>query len=468
LTNSKIDTERSYLSGFWEKPGILLLVTVICLFLWIIHGGLTGANMEPDGVIYASIARHLAEGQGSFWFPYSMFNEPAFHHHPPLALGLQSLLFSAFGHAFYVENLYQLSALLILIAMMLVLWKDSTGSMNGGWVMLFLFFLMPVISFSFTNNFLENTVVVFTTGAVLCQMRSFGSNWWIPWLVCSALLILVAVLTKGPVGLFPLVTVIILGIVNQKAWRLVARSFVVLLLSFCIGAALIWSLPEARQSLTRYFEYQLIGTLEGTMPRGHDRLYMLRNLATTLLLPVIIAVAVAWYRRVEFSRNSFAWLLIAFSASIPLLLSPRHFSQYIVPSLPFYALFLASIVGDVTFQWRANHLKILKASAAFMLTGLLVSSWLDFGKINNDFEEFHDLPRIMEVVPPATTIGICVSSDSIYRLLLYLSRYHSIRAGPVEGSQYVLCDAAGKLPPGFEELDLELQVIGLYQRQSHN
>ena len=42
-------------------------------------------GMFVDGVTYASIARNLAEGRGTFWTPsYTATIYPQFHDHPPL------------------------------------------------------------------------------------------------------------------------------------------------------------------------------------------------------------------------------------------------------------------------------------------------------------------------------------------------------------------------------------------------
>ena len=80
-----------------KNPEFWLRLAMVFLFFWIIHRGLVDMNMIHDGIIYASIARHLAEGMGSVWFPYSMFDEASFHHHPPLVFWLQSLFYSVFG-----------------------------------------------------------------------------------------------------------------------------------------------------------------------------------------------------------------------------------------------------------------------------------------------------------------------------------------------------------------------------------
>ena len=64
-------------------------------------------GMFVDGVTYASIARNLAEGRGTFWTPfYTDTLYPQFHQHPALGLWLQSLWFRALGDHLIVERAY--------------------------------------------------------------------------------------------------------------------------------------------------------------------------------------------------------------------------------------------------------------------------------------------------------------------------------------------------------------------------
>src|SRR3954451_14950195 len=81
-------------------------------------------GMFVDGVTYASIARNLAEGRGTFWVPaYTATLYPEFHEHPPLGFWLQSLWFRVFGDHLWVERLYTLTAGLITAALIAAIWR---------------------------------------------------------------------------------------------------------------------------------------------------------------------------------------------------------------------------------------------------------------------------------------------------------------------------------------------------------
>ena len=80
--------------------------------------------MFVDGVTYASIARNLSEGRGSFWSPsYTATIYPQFHEHPPLGFWLQSLWFRVLGDHGYVERAYALAAAAGTAWLIAVIWR---------------------------------------------------------------------------------------------------------------------------------------------------------------------------------------------------------------------------------------------------------------------------------------------------------------------------------------------------------
>jgi 4-amino-4-deoxy-L-arabinose transferase-like glycosyltransferase len=79
-------------------PFWLLTINAI---VWLILLPLYQDGMFMDGVQYAAVARNLAKGIGSFWFPVFSDNYVAglnsFHEHPPLVYYLQSFFFKIFA-----------------------------------------------------------------------------------------------------------------------------------------------------------------------------------------------------------------------------------------------------------------------------------------------------------------------------------------------------------------------------------
>src|SRR5580704_17565631 len=106
--------------------------------------------MFVDGVTYASIARNLAEGQGSIWTPfYTSTIYPQFHEHPPLGFWLQSLWFRVFGDHLFVERGYSITAALATAFVIAWIWrrlKTDQGLSSWTWLPILFWIVVPVVS----------------------------------------------------------------------------------------------------------------------------------------------------------------------------------------------------------------------------------------------------------------------------------------------------------------------------------
>ena len=77
----------------------LLALFVFSLYFLLIGYKLMRLGIHGDGVEYASVARNLADGVGTFWKPYLDDHlHPVFHEHPPFVFWFQSLFFRIFGN----------------------------------------------------------------------------------------------------------------------------------------------------------------------------------------------------------------------------------------------------------------------------------------------------------------------------------------------------------------------------------
>lgn len=147
-----------------------LMASVVLVFLTVISDLVT-LGMAPDGTAYAGIARGLAAGEGSFWFPPSFVAGSSFHDHPPLGLYLQSLLFSLLGDHFWVENLYSALMLLFSVGVIHQICRDLNVG-DRSWYAALVFLIFPIVAFVYTNNFLEITMTTFTLLALWCAVRA--------------------------------------------------------------------------------------------------------------------------------------------------------------------------------------------------------------------------------------------------------------------------------------------------------
>jgi 4-amino-4-deoxy-L-arabinose transferase-like glycosyltransferase len=85
----------------------VLLLFVLTLYCLLIGYKLIRLGIHGDGVEYASVARNLSDGVGTFWKPYLDDRiHPVFHEHPPLVFWIQSLFFRFFGDGPYLESFF--------------------------------------------------------------------------------------------------------------------------------------------------------------------------------------------------------------------------------------------------------------------------------------------------------------------------------------------------------------------------
>jgi hypothetical protein len=102
-----------------------LALAVFRLFPAIVQPG-----MFFDGVAYATIARNMAAGVGSFWHPaFSSGAGADFHEQPPLAFWLESLWFRAFGDHYWVEKCYSATTAILTGIVIIAIWRRLSRSL---------------------------------------------------------------------------------------------------------------------------------------------------------------------------------------------------------------------------------------------------------------------------------------------------------------------------------------------------
>ena len=321
-----------------------LLAVVAALFCYL-AADLAGLALGLDGLVYANVAKLLAAGEGGFWsLPYYIDDRAAFSEQPPLGIWLLSgwlfVVEGLAGNALWAEKAYSLTVAALWAALACRLYRD-VGGRSDYWLPIALLVLMPAASYTLKNNFLENTLTLLTLAACLCAWRA-PNNW--RWTVLTALAVVLAVGIKGPVGLFPLAAPWLFGWLGAGQFQAGLRSSLAASALVAVGLAAVLLHPPAFAAAEAYWQSQLVRTFAGERLPDHGRIYLLGQLGLNLGLAAVAALVLGGWRESAWKahgRQAGAMLAVALCAALPLLLSPRQYRHYLLPSLPLFAIGLS-------------------------------------------------------------------------------------------------------------------------------
>ena len=383
---------RSNNTPFW-----LLLIG---LFLILVSKSLLTEGMFFDGVTYASISRNMAEGQGTFWNPYyTQTLYPEFRQHPPLALGMEALAFKALGDHWWVEKVYSVLAFLLSGLFIALIWKRTTNNIRWAWLLLLFWLTMPLVSWSATNNLLENTMSVFVLLSVYLMIVSYQRNHKF-WLILSAMALLLAFLSKGFTGLFPLVFPILYCAFDQKRkWIQGPIDSLILVISVAVFVGIMFLMfPASWSYIKEYIQLQVIngGLHEATVS---SRFYIVFSLLLQLVVPLVMVIALVVLKTKNKDNNKVfefppdkAWfyifLILGLLGVLPIMVSVKQRDFYMLAALPFFALAYGHItiaeVNTLMLKITPNLRKWMTLGASCILLIGIMLNLVHIGKYGRD------------------------------------------------------------------------------------
>ena len=420
----------------------------VALFLAPTLPRLVDEGMFLDGLLYSVISRNLAEGIGTFWKPCltPTLTPDLFSDHPPLVFGLQSVFFGIFGDRLFVENLYSLFTAVATGAVIIMLWRQLTVSAPAlrplAWLPILFWAAIPLVTWSYSNNMLENTLSIFTTGACVALLHGITSRRRLLYWRLAAALIAAGLFSKGPVALFPLS---LLGlswwIRRDLSLRTAAGSTVLLVVTVTAMVAVVLINRDAFHNIAQYISVQLAPSLEGTRGSVPNRFGVVMKLASELA-PVagvctLLLILNRFKARVSIAgapgfRTGLLCLAVAATGSLPIALSPRQSGFYLVPSFPLYASGLALMVAPVVSRFvegvdeHTRRFRGLALVSVLLLAAVLVFSATRWGTVGRNATTIHDVKLIATVVPEHTTVTVCESMQRDWSLHGYFYRYYHI------------------------------------------
>lgn len=472
--------------SYWLLPLLALAV-----FLLLTTPGFLRKSMYNDGIWYATLSRNLAEGRGTFWQP--MLSEtvfPAFHEHPPLVFGIQSLFFRLFGEGIWVERIFASLVFAASAGLMVLIWKKTTSSvvpklMDSLWALPLLLWLINEVTFLYyPGNLLECTLGLFALIAVYALLRIQKNSGSVVWWILAGAGIFGALLSKGPVGAFPLSFFFLHWLVfrMENFGKIILKSSILLVL---LGLFLLPFLlyEPAWQSLQEYLDTQLLAALEGERTRYHhreNRLYLLRRLFEVQIPALLATFFIFLWGRKKVDRKQWTgifrkglfFILIGLSASLPLMISPKQAYYYLLPALPWFALglglWIAPFLQARLKLWRPSPLgrKITLLFLGTLLATGLYLSLKNIGAVSyRDRDVLHDLELLKEKLPEHSTVASTFYSA---QLVGYLYRLHHISIDTASVQHNFLIHPRKdslQVPEGFRKVSLSTRKLDLYHRE---
>jgi len=404
--------------------------------------------MFLDGLLYSVISRNLAEGIGIFWKPCltPTLTPDFFSDHPPLVFGIQSMFFRVFGDRLFVENLYSLFTAFVTGAMIVLLWRRLTESTPAlrpfAWLPILFWAAIPLVTWSYSNNMLENTLSIFTTGACAALLGGITNRRRLLHWRIAAVLIAAGLFSKGLVALFPLS---LLGLAwwirRDLSLRTAVGSTVLLTVMVTAMVSVVLIDSNAFHNIAHYISTQLAPSLEGARGSVPNRFGIVMKLASELApvagLCALLLMINRFKGRVPIVgagtfKTGLLCLAVGAMGSLPIALSPRQSGFYLVPSFPLYASGLALIVAPIVARFvdgidaRARRFRGFAFVSALLLTAVVGYSATRWGTVGRNATTIHDVKLIATVVPEHTTVTVCESMQRDWSLHGYFFRYFHI------------------------------------------
>lgn len=458
-------------------------------------------GMFGDGLLYASLARNLAEGRGSLWAPFfssGYFVEFAsgnpYFENPPLMIWTQAGFFALLGDAWWVEKCYAL-LLFVLNAWLLVrIWetplRGTEFEKKYGWLPLLLWYLMPTVIWGNPNNLMDNQLLTFCLLALWCALDGLYSGRKVGLkLTLAGVSVFLAIMTKGPVALYPVAAPFLFAWVApgtfgsirkgflQSAWiGLVAAGLFVLLLAL---------IPDARSYFENYWQKRLgvviSGAREDAALTGWARLSIFGILLKELSVLIVLSAAVYFGNNKQaagdaarfMGKNALLFVLIGLCATLPLMASARQSAMYILACLPVFALatgYYCLPALDRRLDQATRFKKVLGPLSTAGMLILAVYCCTIFGTPGRETALLNALPYIRKSIPEGEKVAVCDELMNNLHAHTYLQRFHRLELNrDFAGSRYALTErhCAAEASPmlekwGFEKLVNPADSTGSY------
>lgn len=337
-------------------------------------------GMFFDGLTYATVARNLNEGLGSFWTPYyTPYIHPEFYEHPPFSFALHSLFYRLFGDQSWVDRIYPYTMYGVSVLMMRRIWSLFIPAGHRAWIPQLMWTLTPTVIWVHQNNLLEAPL----SAAVLCVVwllfeGTIKRNYF--WSVLAGITFFFALGIKGPVALFPLMTLPIMAVLFPEHRKPALISMTIMILSFSTIFSYFYLYEEAfSQFFSQYLDRQLIPSLLGKREQAGSVWMSLLEVGKQLVLPITVFIILVSRSKIDytFRRESLFFFLLALSGTLPFFFMDRQHHYYFMPAMAYWMLGFAMLMEQAPYPWNIQRKKWVRflsiANASLWLIAIVLS-----------------------------------------------------------------------------------------------
>lgn len=458
-------------------------IFIFGFFLLMIAPFLLSHGMFMDGIIYATISNNLANDIGTmtdlFFTNTSMAH---FREHPPLAFWIQSLFYRTFGDSFIIEKLY--SALTYIITGLIIrkIWITITNNKSMAWLPLLLWISIPIITQAARNNFLENTMMVFTTAALSYLVRDKLKLKLVS-LIMAGLMIYFAFMTKGFVALFLWSTPFWYFIFNAEFKLLDFIKNTLLMICFTILPFAIMCLisPSTLAYFIDYFDIQIANSLLNVQTVD-SRFWILKKLLKELITPAILMGVIILISKILKpmkllqTDNRFALILLSLGLSgiVPIIISLKQSGFYSIPAFAILSISFALFIRPHALHvfekinpqhWAFQFFRVI--SVLGIGVGLFITV-LNYDKNGRDADKLNDIHKIANIVGHGYNLDGNYVITKDWTILSYFYRYYKINifptSKPTKPYYLSLIPISEKLPT-YSGSNSDLNFFKLYEKK---
>ncbi len=349
----------------------------------------------------------------------------------------------------FTERVYCAIAALVTAWLITKVWRAAFSSEDEvpqlAWAPVLIWTSIPFVVWGTVNNVLEVSVAVFTSAAVFFVLRALASASLRGAAILGAaagVMSSAALLAKNPVGLFPLLFVPLAWAFPGRPRRVSRLAIVWAAMSLAavaiVGALLVFE--PSRHFVQAFVNQQLLPAISGQREVANDRFEILRSIVygigkRMLTWPAVLLVALLVARRSPIVRPTrlraaACFLGMALLASLPIMISRKQATHYLIPSTPFYAMAMASLCLDHVQRLASAMGERVRFGMTFVMRAalavVLVLSVFLGARFGRDRARLDDIDRAGRIVPPGSTIGVCPDLATDWGLHGYFARLQRV------------------------------------------